>query len=57
MPLPDRETETRVLAAHAAGFDPRDLRAAGLRQVATAEALAAARQAVGQVTISAEITA
>ena len=27
MPLPDRETEMRVLAAHAAGFDPRDLAA------------------------------
>ncbi|WP_375499781.1 AAA family ATPase [uncultured Jatrophihabitans sp.] len=46
MPLPDRETETRVLAAHAAGFDPRDLAGAGLRAVAGAADLAAATQAV-----------
>ena len=30
MPLPDRDTELRVLAAHAAGFDPRDLAGAGV---------------------------
>jgi MoxR-like ATPase len=47
MPLPDRETEVRMLAAHAAGFDPHDLQAAGVRPVASAadltEAAAAAR--------------
>src|ERR1700742_2798778 len=48
MPLPDRETELRVLAAHAAGFDPRDLSAAGLGPVAGAEDLAAASRAVRQ---------
>ena len=42
MPLPDRDTETRVLAAHAAGFDPRDLAGAGVTVVATAADLAAA---------------
>ncbi len=34
MPLPPREDELEVLARHAAGFDPRDLAAAGLRPVA-----------------------
>ena len=42
MPLPDRDTETRVLAAHAAGFDPHDLAAAGITPVASAADLAAA---------------
>jgi MoxR-like ATPase len=51
MPLPDRDTETRVLAAHAAGFDPRDLAAAGISAVASADDLRAASQAVRQVRI------
>jgi MoxR-like ATPase len=34
LPLPPREDEVTVLQRHAAGFDPRDLRAAGLRQSA-----------------------
>ncbi|WP_375487184.1 AAA family ATPase [uncultured Jatrophihabitans sp.] len=46
MPLPDRDTENRVLAAHAAGFDPRDLAGAGVRAVAGADDLAAAARAV-----------
>ncbi len=46
MPLPDRDTETRVLAAHAAGFDPRDLAGAGVRAVAGRGDLATATQAV-----------
>jgi MoxR-like ATPase len=51
MPLPDRDTETRVLAAHAAGFDPRDLAAAGIGAVAAAADLRAASQAVRGVRI------
>jgi MoxR-like ATPase len=51
MPLPDRETETRVLAAHAAGFDPRDLAAAGITAVASGDDLRAASQAVRGVRI------
>jgi MoxR-like ATPase len=51
MPLPDRDTETRVLAAHAAGFDPRDLAAAGISPVASADDLRAASRAVRQVRI------
>jgi MoxR-like ATPase len=55
MPLPDPETEYRVLAAHAAGFDPRDLAAAGVRAVIGASELRAAAQAVRQVHVAPEI--
>jgi MoxR-like ATPase len=55
MPLPDRETEFKVLAAHAAGFDPRNLAAAGLGPVADARDLAAASRAVRQVHIAPEL--
>jgi MoxR-like ATPase len=51
MPLPDRETETRVLAAHAAGFDPRDLAAAGISAVASGTELSAAAREVRQVRV------
>ena len=51
MPLPDRDTEVRVLAAHAGGFDPRDLAAAGITAVATRADLAAAAAAVRQVRV------
>jgi MoxR-like ATPase len=54
--VPDRGSEIRILSRHAAGFDPRDLGAAGIRQVATAADLAGARAAVGQVQVSAEVT-
>lgn len=43
VPLPGRDEELGVLRAHHAGFDPRDLRAAGVRAVAGAADLAAAR--------------
>ncbi|MGC5018354.1 AAA family ATPase [Micromonospora sp. DT47] len=52
VPLPNREEELGVLRAHHAGFDPRDLYAAGVRPVATAADLAAARAAVGRVHVS-----
>ncbi|SOD73096.1 MoxR-like ATPase [Jatrophihabitans sp. GAS493] len=55
MPLPDRETELRMLTAHAAGFNPRNLAAAGVRPVATAHDLAAAADAVGRVYAAPEI--
>ena len=51
MPLPDRETEIRVLAAHAGGFDPRDLAAAGIAPVASAADLTAAVDAVRRVRV------
>ncbi|MEV4808570.1 MoxR family ATPase [Micromonospora avicenniae] len=52
VPLPNREEELGVLRAHHAGFDPRDLAAAGVRPVATAADLAAARAAVGRVHVA-----
>ena len=51
MPLPDRETETRVLAAHAAGFDPRDLAGAGISAVASATELTAASAEVRRLRV------
>jgi MoxR-like ATPase len=54
--VPGREDEVGILVRHAAGFDPGDLKAAGLRPAAGAAELAAARAAVGGVTITPEIT-
>jgi MoxR-like ATPase len=47
--LPPREEEVEMLSRHAAGFDPRDLAAAGVRPVLRPEDLVQARAAVGQV--------
>ncbi|KPI07010.1 ATPase associated with various cellular activities AAA_3 [Actinobacteria bacterium OV450] len=55
VPLPSRENEIGVLTRHAAGFNPRDLRAAGLRPVAGAAELEAARDGVAKVAVSPEI--
>ncbi|GAC1332512.1 MAG: MoxR family ATPase [Mycobacteriales bacterium] len=55
VPLPPREDELRVLAAHNDGFDPRDLAAAGLRPVAGPAELEAARQAAAAVTVAPEV--
>ncbi len=52
VPLPGREEELGVLRAHHAGFDPRDLAAAGVRPVADATDLAVARAAVGRVHVA-----
>ncbi|WP_200215943.1 AAA family ATPase [Micromonospora coerulea] len=52
VPLPSRDEELGVLRAHHAGFDPRDLHAAGVRPVATAADLAAAREAVRRVHVA-----
>jgi MoxR-like ATPase len=52
VPLPERADELNVLRAHHGGFDPRDLRAAGIGAVATAADLAAGRRAVKQVTVT-----
>ncbi|WP_062203679.1 MoxR family ATPase [Streptomyces sp. NBRC 109706] len=56
LPLPTRDQEIDVLTRHASGFDPRDLRSAGVRPVATAADLAAAREAVHKVSMAPEVT-
>ena len=53
VPLPAREDELRILAAHDAGFDPRDLSA--LRAVAGPDELAAGRFGVQQVSVASEV--
>ncbi|ACV09475.1 AAA family ATPase [Jonesia denitrificans] len=55
LPLPERDNEIDVVSRHAAGFRPRDLTAAGLRKVASADDLITARAAVAQVTVAPEI--
>ncbi|WP_308113252.1 AAA family ATPase [Antribacter soli] len=55
LPLPEREQEVEVLARHAAGFDPRNLRAAGVRPVADAAVLEAARAEVARVQVAREV--
>ena len=57
MPLPDRETENRLLTAHAGGFDPHDLARAGVRAVASAEDLRAASAAVEEVYVDPAVIA
>ena len=52
VPLPQREEELGVLRAHHHGFDPRDLKAAGIRPVATAADLAAGREAARRVAVT-----
>ncbi len=55
MPLPERMAEMEVIRRHAAGFDPRDLAAAGVRAVAGAPDLERARHAVTGVAVEQEI--
>ncbi|WP_374774263.1 MoxR family ATPase [Streptomyces sp. NBC_01310] len=55
VPLPSRDDEIGVLTRHAAGFNPRDLHAAGIRPVAGPAQLEAAREAVAKVSVSPEI--
>jgi len=52
VPLPTRDEELGVLRAHHHGFDPRDLKAAGVGPVATAADLAAGRAAAGRVSVT-----
>ncbi|HWL61093.1 MAG TPA: MoxR family ATPase [Microbacteriaceae bacterium] len=53
--LPERETELGVLQRHAAGFDPRDLAAAGVEAVIDAATLAAAQAEARAVPISNDV--
>ena len=53
--LPERDNEVEVLRRHSAGFNPRDLRAAGVRPVLTAAQLAKAQDAVRAVGASDDV--
>lgn len=53
--LPDREDEVQILERSAAGFNPRDLAAAGVTPVLDAKQLAAARAEVANVTVSGDV--
>jgi len=53
--LPERDAEVEVLTRHAAGFNPRDLDAAGVTAVLSAEQLAEAQAAVQRVGASADV--
>ncbi|MBM6621026.1 MoxR family ATPase [Micrococcaceae bacterium RIT802] len=55
MDLPERDDEIEIIRRHGAGFDPRDLAAAGVTAVASAADLDAARAAVATVTVSPEV--
>lgn len=56
VPLPSRRDEIDVLTRHAAGFNPHDLAAAGIRPVAGPAELDTARAAVARTTVSPEVT-
>lgn len=55
--LPDRDTELLVATRHAAGFNPRNLAAAGVEAVLTATTLSAAQTAVTRVGASNDVIA
>ncbi len=55
IPLPDREAETEVVRRHTAGFNPRDLKAAGLKAVAKASDLDRGRAELAKVDISPDV--
>ncbi|WP_426246142.1 AAA family ATPase [Nocardioides sp. LHG3406-4] len=56
LPVPEREQELEILARHAAGFDPRDLRAAGITAVAGPADIAVGQSACRGVQVSPEVT-
>ncbi len=57
LPLPPRHDEIEVVNRHAAGFDPGDLAAAGVRAVAGPDHLRAGAAAVRRVAVAAEVAA
>ena len=57
VPLPGRDDEIAVLARHHRGFDPRNLRAAGVTAVAGPAELDAGRLAVRRVAVKPEVLA
>jgi MoxR-like ATPase len=55
LPIPNREEELEIVRRHAAGFDPRDLKAAGVSTVASPADIAAGQAAVKTVQVSPEV--
>ena len=53
--VPPREAELAVLRRHASGFDPRNLTAAGLSQVVSADEIRAAQRAAASVTVADDV--
>ena len=53
--LPPREAELEIMQRHAEGFNPRDLAAAGVSPVVSADDITTARALVGEVRSSAEL--
>ncbi len=56
VPLPERADEIAIVERHAAGFDPRNLAAAGIRRVAGPPDLLQARDEARKVHVAAEVT-
>ena len=57
LPVPPREDEVTILSRHAAGFDPRDVAAAGVSAVATGADIEAGQAAVKRVQVAPEVAA
>jgi MoxR-like ATPase len=55
LPVPDRGEELEIVSRHAAGFDPQDVAASGVRAVAGAADIEAGRRAVREVQVSPEV--
>ena len=55
LPIPERDQELEILRRHGAGFDPRDVRAAGVTPVAGPTDIAAGQAAVKTVQVSPEV--
>ncbi|HRP99267.1 MAG TPA: MoxR family ATPase [Terrimesophilobacter sp.] len=53
--LPPRDAELQILARSAAGFNPRDLAAAGVTPVLDADGLARSRASVAEVSVSEDV--
>ncbi len=56
LPIPGRDHELEILSRHAGGFDPRDVRSAGVRAVAGPADIEAGQVAVRSVQVSPEVT-
>ena len=55
LPVPERDAELEIVTRHAAGFDPRDVAAAGVSPVASGADIGAGQAAVRGVEVSPEV--